>query len=122
MKEFNADAVLEMDGDFQHPTRFIKPMVDTFLAGADYCIGSRYVKGGSIPKEWQFSRRAVSYLGNLFIRLVLLRPSLHDLTTGFRLSREKVLDQIDLPNLMELNRFAYKVDLLYQSIKLSKDS
>ncbi|MEK7472734.1 MAG: glycosyltransferase [Patescibacteria group bacterium] len=121
MKEFNADAVLEMDGDFQHPTRFIKPMVDTFLAGADYCIGSRYVKGGSIPKEWQFSRRAVSYLGNLFIRLVLLRPSLHDLTTGFRLSRVKgVLDQIDLPNLMELNRFAYKVDLLYQSIKLSK--
>ena len=89
MKEFNADAVLEMDGDFQHPTRFIKPMVDTFLAGADYCIGSRYVKGGSIPKEWQFSRRAVSYLGNLFIRLVLLRPSLHDLTTGFRLSRVK---------------------------------
>ncbi|MDP3917989.1 MAG: GtrA family protein, partial [Candidatus Woesebacteria bacterium] len=110
-----------MDADFQHPTRFIKPMVEAYLAGADYAIGSRYVKGGSIPKEWQFSRRAVSYLGNLFIRLVLLKPSLHDLTTGFRLTKvEGVLDQIDLPNLMELNRFAYKVDLLYQSIKLSK--
>ena len=116
-----ADAVLEMDGDFQHPTRFVKPMVDAFLAGAEYCIGSRYVKGGSIPKEWALSRRAVSYFGNLFIRLVLLKPSIHDLTTGFRLSKVKgVLDKIDLDNLMELNRFAYKVDLLYQCLKNSK--
>ena len=121
MKELKADAILEMDGDFQHPTRFVKPMVDAFLNGADYCIGSRYVKGGSIPKEWALSRKAVSYFGNLFIRLVLLKPSIHDLTTGFRLTRVKgVLDQIDLPNLMELYRFAYKVDLLYQSLKLSK--
>lgn len=116
-----ADAVLEMDGDFQHPTRFVKPMVDAFLSGAEYCIGSRYVKGGSIPKEWAFSRKAVSFFGNLFIRLVLLKPSIHDLTTGFRLSKVKgVLDKIDFDNLMELNRFAYKVDLLYQCLKNSK--
>lgn len=121
IKELRADAVLEMDGDFQHPPRFVKPMVEAFLNGADYCIGSRYIKGGSIPKEWAFARKFVSYFGNLFIRLVLLKPSIHDLTTGFRLTRVRgVLDQIDLPSLMELNRFAYKVDLLYQSIKLSK--
>jgi dolichol-phosphate mannosyltransferase len=121
IKKLKADAVLEMDCDFQHPPRFIKPMVEAFLNGADYCIGSRYIKGGSIPKEWAFSRKAVSYFGNLFIRLVLLKPSIHDLTTGFRLSRVKgVLDKIDLPNLMELNRFAYKVDLLYQCLKNSK--
>ncbi len=121
MHELKADGILEMDADFQHPPRFVKPMVDAFLDGADYCIGSRYVEGGSIPKEWAFSRRAVSFMGNLFIRLVLLKPSIHDLTTGFRLSRVKgVLDQIDLDNLMELNRFAYKVDLMYQCIKNSK--
>jgi dolichol-phosphate mannosyltransferase len=121
INNLKADAVLEMDGDFQHPTRFVKPMVDAFLSGAEYCIGSRYVKGGSIPKEWAFSRKAVSFFGNLFIRLVLLKPSIHDLTTGFRLSKVKgVLDKIDFDNLMELNRFAYKVDLLYQCLKNSK--
>jgi len=119
--ELGADAVMEMDADFQHPTRFVKPMVDAYLAGADYCIGSRYVKGGSIPKEWALSRKTVSFFGNLFIRLVLLKFSIHDLTTGFRLTKVKgVLDQIDLDHLMEPTRFAYKVDLLYQSIKLSK--
>ena len=118
MSEIGADAVMEMDADFQHPPRFVKPMVEAYLGGADYVIGSRYIPGGSVPKEWAFHRKMVSFFGNLFIRLVLLKPKLHDLTTGFRLTRvEGVLDKIDLDKLMEPDRFAYKVDLLYQSIK-----
>jgi len=121
MKNLKADAILEMDADFQHPPRFVKPMVDAYLSGAEYVIGSRYVKGGSIPGQWELLRKAVSYFGNLFIRVVLLKPWIHDLTTGFRLAKVKgVLDKIDLRNLMELNRFAYKVDLLYQCMKFSK--
>lgn len=121
MDKIGADAVMEMDADFQHPPRFIKPMVKAYLDGADYVIGSRYIKGGSIPKEWALFRKAVSYFGNLFIRLVLLKPKLHDLTTGFRLTRVKgVLDKINLENLMELERFSHKVDLFYQSVKNAK--
>jgi len=121
VENLKADAVVEMDADGQHPPRFVKPMVEAYLNGADYVIGSRYVKGGSIPKEWEFFRKFISYAGNLFIRIVLFQPSIHDLTTGFRLTKVKgVLDQIDLDNLMEKRRFAYKVDLLYQSIKRAK--
>jgi len=121
ISKLGADAVMEMDADFQHPPKYVKPMVEAYLDGADYVIGSRYIPGGSVPKEWAFFRRAVSFFGNLFIRIVLLKPKLHDLTTGFRLTRVKgVLDRIDLDNLMELKRFAYKVDLLYQSIKNAK--
>ena len=121
MEKLGADAVMEMDADFQHPTRFVKDMVAAYLAGADYVIGSRYIKGGSVPKEWALSRKMVSLFGNLFIRLVLVKPRIHDLTTGFRLMRVKgVLDKIDLDNLMEPERFAYKVDLLYQCIKNAK--
>lgn len=116
--KLKADAIMEMDADFQHPPRFVKPMVEAYLGGADYVIGSRYIPGGSVPSEWAIHRKAISYFGNLFIRVVLLKPKLHDLTTGFRLTRVKgVLDKIDLDNLMEPTRFAYKVDLLYQSIK-----
>ena len=123
MKELKADAILEMDGDFQHPPRFVKPMVEAYLNGAEYVIGSRYVKGGSIPKEWAISRKAVSYFGNLFIRICLLNFKVHDLTTGFRLTKVKgVLDKIDLENLMHLERFAYKTDLLYQSMKLANST
>ena len=119
--KLGADAVMEMDADFQHPPRFVKPMVEAYLAGADYVIGSRYIKGGSIPKEWALFRKMVSYFGNLFIRVVLVKPEIHDLTTGFRLTRVKgVLEKIDLEHLMEPTLFAHKVDLLYQAIKNSK--
>jgi len=121
LSELSADAVMEMDADFQHPPRFVKPMVEAYLEGADYVIGSRYIPGGSIPKEWEFFRKFVSFAGNLFIRLVLLKPKIHDLTTGFRLTRVKgVLEKVDLDNLMEPSRFAHKVDLMYQSIKNAK--
>lgn len=119
--ELDAQAVMEMDADFQHPPRFVKPMVEAYLDGGEYVIGSRYIAGGSVPKEWALFRKLISFGGNLFIRLVLLKPKLHDLTTGFRLTKVKgVLDKIDLDNLMEPERFAYKVDLLYQSVKNSK--
>lgn len=118
--ELKADAVMEMDADFQHPPRFVKPMVDAYLGGAEYVIGSRYIKGGSVPKEWAASRRAVSFFGNLFIRTMLLNFKIYDLTTGFRLTKVKgVLDNINLEKLHDLDRFAYKVDLLYQSLKNS---
>ena len=121
IEKLGADAVMEMDADGQHPPQFVKPMVEAYLEGAEYVICSRYIPGGSVPKEWAFFRKFVSFAGNLFIRLVLLKPSLHDLTTGFRLTKVKgVLDRIDLDNLMEKERFAYKVDLLYQSIKNAK--
>ncbi|KKQ91878.1 MAG: Glycosyl transferase family 2 [Microgenomates group bacterium GW2011_GWC1_39_7b] len=121
MNKLHADAILEMDADFQHPPRFVRPMVEAYLSGADYAIGSRYIKGGSVPSEWAISRKAVSFFGNLFIRIVLLNFKVHDLTTGFRLSRVNgVLDKINLEKLMDLDRFAYKVDLLYQCLKNSK--
>ncbi len=121
ISKLNADAVMEMDADFQHPPRFVKPMVEAYLGGATYCIGSRYIKGGSVPKSWAMSRKAVSFFGNLFIRTVLLNFKIHDLTTGFRLMKvDGVLNKIELEKLHDLNRFAYKVDLLYQCLKNSK--
>ena len=121
MNELGADAVMEMDADGQHPPEFVKPMVEAYLNGAEYTIGSRYIPGGSVPKEWALFRRAISYFGNLFIRIVLTKFKIHDLTTGFRLMKvQGVLDKIDLDNLMEKERFAYKVDLLYQCLKNSK--
>lgn len=120
MEKLKADAVIEMDGDFQHDPKYLKPMVKAYLEGADYVIGSRYLQAGGIPKEWEFYRRAISYFGNLFTRLMLWIPNLHDVTTGFRLTRVNgVLDKIKLRKLMELHRFAYKIDLYSQSVDLS---
>ncbi len=121
MKELGADAVVEMDADFQHDPKYVKDVVKAFLDGADYVIGSRYVKGGSIPKGWPWYRKAMSYFGNLFAKVMLWKPGLHDFTTGFRLTRVKgVLEKVDLDHLMEMKRFAHKLDLFYRTTKLTK--
>lgn len=120
VKMLGADAVIEMDADFQHDPKYVKRLVGAYLKGADYVIGSRYIKGGSIPKTWAWHRKAMSFFGNVFARVVLFLPKLHDMTTGFRLTRVKgVLENIKLESIRELNRFAYKIDLFYQSVKLA---
>jgi dolichol-phosphate mannosyltransferase len=121
MDELQVDALVEMDADFQHDPRHLKAMVAALQGGADYVIGSRFASGGSIPPEWEWYRKAVSVLGNRFARAALGLNEIQDLTTGFRLTRVKgVMDRIDLEGLMALGRFAYKVDLLYKTIGLSK--
>ncbi len=121
MHRLHADAVIEMDADFQHDPDYLNSMIAAFLGGADYIIGSRYIPGGSIPSGWAWYRKAASCFGNIFARYVLGLTHLHDLTTGFRLTRIKgVLDTIDLDNIMAPERFAYKVDLLYKTVRISK--
>jgi len=121
-KMLGADAVIEMDADFQHDPKYVVRLVNAYLKGADYVIGSRYIKGGSIPKSWALPRKLMSFFGNLFARVMLFRLNLHDITTGFRLTRVKgVLEKIKLESLRELDRFAYKIDLFFQTTKLTKN-
>ena len=52
MEKMHADAVIEFDADFQHDPHDIPRLVEAMDQGYDYVIGSRYIKGGSIPKEF----------------------------------------------------------------------
>ena len=112
MDKLGADYVMEFDGDFQHRPDEIKKLVAKIDEGFEYVIGSRYIPGGSIPAEWGFSRKFLSVVGNLVARIGLLMPQVHDLTTGFKLTKVKgVLDKVPLDHLYS-NSFAYKVHVL----------
>ncbi len=114
IKKLKADAVMEMDADFQHDPTDVKRFVAEFDQGEDYILGSRFIKGGSIPKDWGLKRVFLSKVGNLFIRSTLWLWNIHDFTTGFRLARVKgFLDQIDFHKLFSKS-YAYKIALLYE--------
>ncbi|MDA8134579.1 MAG: glycosyltransferase [Desulfobacteraceae bacterium] len=107
--DLEADAVIEMDADFQHNPAVIHNLVLAFTQGADYVIGSRYTAGGDIHCDWSRFRKLISKYGNLFARAFLDISSINDFTSGFKLTRVKgVLDAIDLDTLMELDQFAYR--------------
>ncbi len=87
-----AELVVEMDADFSHPPRFIPSMLDAAENGTDVVVGSRLIRGGGEVGRG-LSRRAITVLANLYIRLILWLP-IRDCTTGFRVFSGSLLQRI----------------------------
>lgn len=117
MKKMGAYAVIELDADFQHDPKEVIKLVKAMDEGADYVIGSRYIPGGEIPKEWGLHRKFMSFFGSLFARIMFLRLDIHDMTSGLKLSKTEYLQKIDLSNLLS-NYYAYKIHILYEMLQL----
>lgn len=112
MEKMSAEAIFEYDADGSHKPEYIPGMVGALDKGADVVVGSRYVPGGSMPADWGFNRKLISYFGNFIARFVLFTPQYKDMTSGFRVTRTSFLKQIDLNGLLS-KQFAYKIHLYY---------
>lgn len=112
MDKMKGDAVIEFDSDFQHDPSDIPKLISAMDNGADYVIGSRYVKGGAIPKEWGLHRKVISRFGGLFAQIVLWTWGIHDMTSGLKLTKTSFLKKVDLDHLYS-KYYAYKLHILH---------
>lgn len=112
MGTMKGEAVIEFDADFQHDPNDIPGLIAAMDKGADYVIGSRYVPGGAIPKEWGLHRKIISRFGGLFAQIVLWTWSVHDMTSGFKLTKTSFLKKVDLDHLYS-KYYAYKLHILH---------
>jgi dolichol-phosphate mannosyltransferase len=109
----DADIVVQIDADFSHPVRFLPSLLEPLRAGqADLVLGSRYVKGGHIPR-WNVLRRLISRGGSIFAGVVLLMPY-KDLTGGFKAWRATVLREIDLDRL-HAGGYAFQIETTFRA-------
>lgn len=92
--KLGAEVVFEFDADLSHDPSKIPAFLAKLDGGADLVLGSRYIKGGSIPSNWHFHRKLLSVCGNLFINTIMLDFSIRDWTTGFRAIRKKVYQAV----------------------------
>jgi len=113
--KLNADVVMEMDADFSHNPEDVPRIISALDKGADFVIGSRYVKGGKIPENWAFIRKMISKWGNIFARFIVGLYKVHDCTAGFRAIRASVVKKINLANL-RVQGYAFQMALLHQAI------
>ncbi|HXM37175.1 MAG TPA: polyprenol monophosphomannose synthase [Gemmatimonadales bacterium] len=102
------DYVFEMDADFSHDpahlTDFLKAITD-----ADLVLGSRYLQGRVTVVNWPMGRLVLSYLANIYARWVTgLR--IWDLTGGFKCFRRRVLEAIDLSQVVS-NGYAFQIEM-----------
>jgi len=88
--ENGADVMFEMDADLQHDPKKIPEFLKKIDEGCDMVIGTRYSQGGSIPENWPIQRKMFSVFGNLLIRTLLLKFSVHDWTGGYRALKKEV--------------------------------
>ncbi len=110
-----ADAIFEMDADFSHKPSDVPRLVRALDDGADFVIGSRYVPGGSIPKEWSLLRRMNSRYGNIVARYLAGIYKVRDCTAGFRAIRSDLLKKISLSNI-KTKGYAFQIALLYEAV------
>ncbi len=87
-----ADLIVEMDADWSHHPRFLRKMIRASRR-ADVVIGSRLVPGGGEVGRHAI-RKMITLAANLYIR-VMLRLPIQDCTTGYRVFRRQVLEQIE---------------------------
>jgi len=99
--KMNADVMFEMDADLSHDPKKVPVFLQKIDEGYDFVIGTRYSQGGSIPSNWGLSRKMFSVFGNLLVRFILLKFSIHDWTGGFRALKKEVF----LKEKSELNAF-----------------
>lgn len=117
LDNLSPEAIFEMDADWSHPPKLIPEFLKRIDAGADFIIGTRYIKGGSIPEDWELYRKLFSYLGNLVIRLGFMDLKVHDWTSGYRAIRTSFIRSI-IDEMGRFNGYVFQVALLDKAIKM----
>jgi dolichol-phosphate mannosyltransferase len=105
------DALVEIDADFSHPPDRLPALLQA-LEQADLAIGSRYVPGGRTV-GWSPVRKAISKLGNAYVRLVIGLP-VQDATAGYRAFRSDVLRALAVES-TESNGYCFQIEMAHRA-------
>jgi dolichol-phosphate mannosyltransferase len=105
------DVVFEMDADFSHDPQEL-PKLLKLTSEYDVVIGSRYISGVNVV-NWPMRRLILSYLANLYTRVITGMP-VRDTTSGFVCYRRNVLESIDL-NSLRSNGYAFQIEIKFQA-------
>jgi dolichol-phosphate mannosyltransferase len=68
LKSARGDTLVVMDADLSHPPEKIAELLQALDAGADFVIGSRYVRGGTTAEGWGLFRWLNSKVATLLAR------------------------------------------------------
>ncbi len=114
--KMDADVMFEMDADLSHDPKKIPDFLKKIDDGYDFVIGTRYSQGGSIPSNWGLSRKMFSVFGNLLVRTILLKFSIHDWTGGFRAIRKEVFLK-EKEELTAFKGYTFQVSFLNKAVR-----
>ncbi len=104
---------VQMDADFSHDPDDLPRLLQA-ANNADLVIGSRYVEGGS-TEGWPRGRRALSWLGGHYAKLVLGVP-IDDLTGGFKLYTRRGLEALPMDDIRS-DGYVFQIETTYRLLE-----
>lgn len=109
--DLGAEFVVQMDADFSHSPDDITRLLEA-VKDADVAVGSRYVEGGELDKNWNWWRRFLSWWANSVYTQTLLGLNVQDATAGFKCWQRATLEGIGL-NRIRSNGYVFQVEMTY---------
>jgi dolichol-phosphate mannosyltransferase len=106
------EAFVEMDADFSHDPAALPDLLAPLADGHELSIGSRYIRGGSIP-NWSWHRHLLSWSANRYASMVL-GLGVADSTAGFRAYAGSVLRRLDLERI-RAEGYGFQIEMTYRS-------
>lgn len=106
-----ADIIIQMDADHSHDPQYIPGLIEA-LETNDLAIGSRYVKGVNVV-NWPMSRLLLSYFANIYTMIVTGLP-VHDATGGFKCFRRRVLEALDLDDVIS-DGYCFQIEITFRA-------
>lgn len=88
----NGDILAVMDADLSHPIDKVGIMYKEILNGADFVIGTRYIKGGRI-EGWNLYRKILSFGATLLARVY---TKARDPMSGFFMMKKDLMLNCDI--------------------------
>ncbi len=116
IEKLHAFVVFEMDADFSHDPAEIPNFLHAIEKGADFVIGSRYMKGGSIPANWGLNRKLYSIGANWVARLGFMKIRMTEWTNGYRAIRSWLIKE-SIPHIKNYSGYVFQIAFLDFAIK-----
>ncbi|HUH13002.1 MAG TPA: polyprenol monophosphomannose synthase [Longimicrobiales bacterium] len=108
------DYLLEMDADFSHDPSHLPQFLDA-IQDYDVVLGSRYLHGRVTVINWPMTRLLLSYLANMYARIVTGLP-VADATGGFKCFRREVLAAIPLDEVGS-EGYSFQIEMSFRAWK-----
>ena len=102
---------IEMDCDFSHDPNDLARLKKACEDGADFSIGSRYVKGVNVV-NWPMSRVLLSYFASVYVRFITGMP-IQDATAGFKCYKRTTLEGINFDKIHFVG-YAFQIEMKFK--------
>ncbi len=114
--DHGADLIVQMDADFSHSPAYLTEFL-RYVRDYDVVVGSRYVQGGRLDRQWSWWRHLLSWWANAIYARLILGLRVKDATAGFKCWRRPALEAI-LAFPIRSNGYVFQVEMAYLAQRL----